>query len=253
MSLLGTLRKGVRALGRMLVGEGLATDAQISEALAEQERRRRGGQPHKPIGEILVERSVVTRGDLERVLSRQECALEICSREADGGVCILDLRGYVDGDTHDVLDTAFERLVRARRTRLVVNATQLAYMNSDGVGAILGHAREARLAGGDIKLCGLHGKAAALFEVIGLNSFFQCFASEPEALAAFARPVPEEFYKEPELLYVAARAGAVFHLRSCPLARRIRVVNALRFFNREEAERAGKKPCARCCRGAGSV
>jgi anti-sigma B factor antagonist len=247
MSIGGKLRSGVRALGMMLVGEKLASEDQVEDALAEQRRSRRRGSAHRKLGEILVAKSVVSRGQVDEVLSRQEAALEIDSRVTGDGVCVLDVAGYVDGDTHRLLDRAFEAALDAGYTRIVVNATRLDYMNSDGIGAILPTARRVREEGGDLKIYGLHGKAAALFEVIGLEAFFEIAESEGAALAAFSRPVPEELYREPEVAFVGSSRGRVYHTMECKAVSRISVLNMLRFYSREEAESAGRKPCARCC------
>jgi len=134
MGIGGRLRSGVRALGMMLIGEQLASEEEVKDALAEQRRRRRRGGEHRRLGEILVEKSVVSRGQVDEVLARQEAALEIDSRVVEGG---------------------------------------------------------------DLKICGLHGKAAALFEVIGLEAFFEIADDEEQALAAFARPVPEGSGRKP--------------------------------------------------------
>jgi anti-sigma B factor antagonist len=249
MGIGGRLRKGVRALGKMLVGEKLASEEQVKEALAEQQRRQRRGHAHKKLGEILVEKSVVSRGQVDKVLARQESALEIRTRVVGDGVCVLDVIGYVDGDTHRLLDNAFDEATKAGHTRIVVNATRLDYMNSDGIGALLPTARKVREDGGDLKIYGLHGKAAVLFEVIGLEAFFQIVEGEEQALAAFAQPVPEELYREPEVLFVGSNRGRVYHTLQCKAVRRISVVNMLRFYSREEAENSGRKPCARCCGG----
>ena len=72
MSILSIFRMGVKALGRMLVGEGLASEEQVTDALAEQERLRSRGEPHKRIGEILVESAVVSHDDVQTLLARQD-------------------------------------------------------------------------------------------------------------------------------------------------------------------------------------
>jgi anti-sigma B factor antagonist len=251
MGVVGSFRKGVRALGRMLVGEKLVTEDQVQEALGHQARLRRRSGERKPLGEILVERQAISRSEVERVLATQECALRVETREAGDGVLVLDLVGYVDGDTHDVLDVALQSAAREGHSRLVLDATRLDYMNSDGVGAILPAARAARENGGDLKIVGLHGKAAAIFEVIGLERFFQLFEKEEQALAAFRQPTPADLVGEVALAYVASNKGRTYHRPDCRAAAKISIVNVLNFYSREEAEASGRKPCRRCCTGGG--
>ena len=250
MGILSIFRKGVMALGRMLVREGLATEDHVTEALAEQERRRRDGEPHKRLGEILVESDVVSRDDVEVVLARQESALLVRAREVEGGICVLDLDGYVDADTHNVLDLALHSLVSKGMTKIAINGTGLTYMNSDGIGGILAHSRDIRLAGGDVKFFNLHGKAAALFEGLGLEPLYQCFNTEREAIEAFDEPVPEELYRLPDYRFFSSKNGKLFHTPECPVGKRIRPENRREFTSREEALAAKRKPCSKCCREA---
>jgi len=247
MGILSIFRKGVKALGHMLIGEGLATEDQVTEALAEQERRRRRGEPHKRIGEILVESSVVSHDDVQTILARQESALLVSTRDAADDVCVLDLDGYIDADTFQVMDLALQSLVSRGEVKIAVNGTGLTYMNSDGIGAMLAHAGEVRNAGGDLKFFNLHGKPAAIFENLGLEPLFQRFDTEAEAIAAFAEPVPEELYKLPEYEFFSSRRGKVFHVAECPTGKKIRPENRQEFASRAEALAAGKKPCSKCC------
>jgi hypothetical protein len=77
------LRKGLRLLGSMLIGERLATEEQVRAALEEQQRRKRRGSPHKRLGEILVEMSVVEHSDLDRLVAEQEDARKTVVQDID--------------------------------------------------------------------------------------------------------------------------------------------------------------------------
>jgi hypothetical protein len=77
------LRKGLRLLGSMLIGERLATEEQVKAALEEQERRKRRGSPHKRLGEILVEMSVVEHSEVDRMVAEQESARKSVVQDID--------------------------------------------------------------------------------------------------------------------------------------------------------------------------
>lgn len=246
MSLLDIFRRGVRSFGRVAVGEGLASEDAVARALAEQLRRRRRGEPHKRLGEILVEQGALSAADVERVIARQGTALEVRARGAAGGVCVLEVAGYVDGDTYDVLETAFRSLAASGRVRVAVDCAKVTYMNSNGVGALIACAREMREVGGDVKFLRLHGKAAEIFEVLGLVPLFGSFETEAEVLAAFEKPVPEELYREPAYRFFASKKGRFYHTAECPKGKGIRTKNRVAYQTREEARRAGKMPCPGC-------
>jgi type IV pilus assembly protein PilB len=63
-----TTMKGEGRLGEMLVGEGLITEAQLSDALKEQQ----GRSTYVPLGHILVEQKLVTRRQLNLLLENTD-------------------------------------------------------------------------------------------------------------------------------------------------------------------------------------
>lgn len=198
MALFGSYRRGKNPLGWMAVGKGFASERDISEAFAEQLRRRKKGEPSQKLGEILVEREVLSPEKLKHLLAHQRTALEIEVNELPSGVHVVAPGGYIDAQTCGALEEAFSSLVDRGHVKIVVDCSDLTYLSSDGIGAFVSRAREARQAGGDIKFTGLSGKAADVFETLGLKTLFQTFATEEDALTAFERPVPKDLYREGE-------------------------------------------------------
>ena len=64
----GLTSPGRRLLGDLLIAEGLITELQLREAL----RIQRGPEPLKPVGQILVERRVITQNQLDTVLDKYQ-------------------------------------------------------------------------------------------------------------------------------------------------------------------------------------
>jgi hypothetical protein len=112
---------------------------------------------------------------------------------------------------------------------------------------ILPAAATARESGGDIKFVGMTGKAATVFEIIGLGRFFQMFQREPDAVDAFARALPRELLARIEEEFVASNKARRYHRLDCKAAARISVVNLLHFYSGEEAAASGRQPCTKCC------
>lgn len=68
--------------------------------------------------------------------------------------------------------------------------------------------------------------------------------STPPPPAPVSSDAPADQSKE--LIYVASGRSKVFHLPSCSWAKRISEGNLITFHSREEAIKAGLRPCKRC-------
>lgn len=105
-----------------------------------------------------------------------------------GDVTILELSGrlvFDDGDA--VLRTHVNRLVGEGRVKLLVNLSNVTYVDSCGVGVLVGRFISVRRHGGDLKLLRLSSRSRHVMEICGLLDVFDVFESETEAVASFAR------------------------------------------------------------------
>ncbi len=69
--------------------------------------------------------------------------------------------------------------------KLVFDLSQLSFVDSSGLGAILSCLRQANAGGGDLKLCGLSKPVRALFELVRMHRIFDILNSREEAIRAF--------------------------------------------------------------------
>jgi len=75
--------------------------------------------------------------------------------------------------------------VVAANPKLVFDLSQLTFVDSSGLGAILSCLRQANAAGGDLKLCGLSKGVRALFELVRMHKIFEILNTREEAVRAF--------------------------------------------------------------------
>ena len=104
-----------------------------------------------------------------------------------GGVVVVDCNGrIVLGEESTTLRVLVKDLLTTCR-QIVLELGEVAYMDSAGLGALVGLYTSARNAGGDIKLANLSPRLRDLLQLTRLYSAFEVFDTAEEAAAAFAR------------------------------------------------------------------
>jgi anti-sigma B factor antagonist len=94
-----------------------------------------------------------------------------CSGRMVAGAEVYSLHAYV-GDA------------LVRYGEIVLDVSQVGFIDSSGLGALVRLAAKARAKGGDIKLCGLHPQARKALEMTNLISVFETYDSIAEAIMA---------------------------------------------------------------------
>jgi anti-sigma B factor antagonist len=105
-------------------------------------------------------------------------------RTAAEGVQALDLEGEVDVYTAPVLRQAILDQVEAGVRHLLIDLTRVEYLDSTGLGILIGGVKRLKEQGGSLRLVGPSARITRIFEITGLNKIFDVYASESEALAA---------------------------------------------------------------------
>jgi anti-sigma B factor antagonist len=109
------------------------------------------------------------------------------SEHAVGDTTVLTLSGrLVLEEGEDPLREYVDRLVREGRVRLVLDMAGVTFIDSAGLGTLVGKYVSVHKAGGDIKLLNLTPRTAHLFEITKLTRVFEAFRSEQDAVRSFA-------------------------------------------------------------------
>lgn len=77
------------------------------------------------------------------------------------------------------------------RPRLVLDLSQLKYMNSEGLSALLKVLTRVRLKGGDMVLTGIHGTLEEIFLITRLTHIFRIYSNRSEAVEDLNRSFPD--------------------------------------------------------------
>lgn len=109
------------------------------------------------------------------------------------GLVIARVAGDLDLDTaprfREMVDAA---VLAAGADRLVLNLTRVTFIDSSGVGVILGRYRSMAAHGGRIALVTGPARVTRVLELAGVPQVMGCYRSESEAVAALEPAVPRE-------------------------------------------------------------
>jgi len=108
------------------------------------------------------------------------------SQKEKEGVVILTLEGQMVGgpDATQLTETLHD-LIEHDKKQILVDLKQIDWMNSSGLGILIGAITTVRNSGGELKLMNLSQKPTQLLKVTHLDRVFDIFDSEELALASF--------------------------------------------------------------------
>jgi anti-sigma B factor antagonist len=113
-------------------------------------------------------------------------ALKLSTRDTNG-VTIIDLSGrIVFGDEAASLREKVKSLIPTN-SRIILNLSQISYIDSGGIGTMVSLFTSARAAGGDIKLVNLTKRIGDLLQITKLITVFETYDNENQAIQAFAQ------------------------------------------------------------------
>jgi anti-sigma B factor antagonist len=147
--------------------------------MAQGRRRRAGGRLPAPL-------------DGERVLTLMEpTRLDLGSR-VEAGIPVVDVSGEIDVYTVPRFKEQLSELLDGGHKHLVVNLEKVLYMDSSGFGALLGATKRLRPEGGSLALVGCNQVISRMLKITRLNTIFQMYDTEADALQAFNTQSPPD-------------------------------------------------------------
>ena len=103
-----------------------------------------------------------------------------------GDVTVLGVKGNLMGgpETVSVHDKVKE-FIEKKKTKVVIDLSQVKWMNSSGLGTVMGCLTSLKNAEGELKLCGVTEKVKSLFMITKLITLFETHTTVDEAVNAF--------------------------------------------------------------------
>ena len=108
--------------------------------------------------------------------------VSVTSRES-GDRTVVEVRGEIDVYTAPVLREELTSLVDAQHTNLVVDLTQVSFMDSTGLGVLVGGLKKVRTLGGDLSLVIDQETILKVFRITALTQVFSIHSTLEDALA----------------------------------------------------------------------
>lgn len=103
-----------------------------------------------------------------------------------GNVAIVDLNGKVTlGENTGILRDELRSLLAQGNKNIILNMAGVGYVDSAGLGELVGAYTTATNQGGSVKLLHMQGKMKDLMQVTKLHTIFASFEDEKEAVASF--------------------------------------------------------------------
>ncbi len=114
-------------------------------------------------------------------------ALKITSREVEG-VAVLALEGrIVLGEESNALRENVKKLLAENKKDIVLNMSNVTYIDSAGLGTLVAAHHSARSQGAALKLSNLGSKFQEVLQVTRLLTVFEVFDSEAAAVRSFKK------------------------------------------------------------------
>jgi anti-sigma B factor antagonist len=108
--------------------------------------------------------------------------LKVETRTVRDGVAVIALSGEADVYTSPRIKQEIVDLLNNGTHKIVVDLSGVEYLDSTGLGVLIGGLKRARERDGDLKLVCDNSRILRIFEITGLTKIFDIHRSEAEAL-----------------------------------------------------------------------
>ncbi|GIV91064.1 MAG: anti-sigma factor antagonist [Chloroflexus sp.] len=110
--------------------------------------------------------------------------MEITVNPMNERAVVVQLRGRLDLLVATEVKQRLSQIVSDGFRLIVVDMGEVSFVDSSGLGALIGGLKAARLAGGDLRLVNLNAQAQAILELTTLNRVLRPYPNVDEALHA---------------------------------------------------------------------
>ncbi len=110
--------------------------------------------------------------------------MEISTNEVKR-VTVVKVNGRVDSATAPELENGLKQLVDSSKTQIVLDLTEVDYMSSAGLRAMVSTLKSVKRANGDLRLANPSQRVAEVLRLAGLTSIFSIYTNQSDAVNSF--------------------------------------------------------------------
>jgi anti-sigma B factor antagonist len=139
-----------------------------------------------PGRESIIFGAIDSHEGIERArIHKPEVEMKIKERQ-NGDVTVLEISGKVQGGPDDdVFRQTITNLVESGKTKVLLDLSDVPWMNSTGVGIIVSGFTTITNAGGQVKLLNVKERVKSILMVTRLLSVFESYYHEEDAIKSF--------------------------------------------------------------------
>ncbi|MEW5693268.1 MAG: STAS domain-containing protein [Candidatus Hydrogenedentota bacterium] len=112
-------------------------------------------------------------------------SINVRSDRPGGDIKIIDLEGELDITTLSALRDMFDDLYENKYYQLIINFSNVKYIDSTIFGLLVNKLKISRHNFGDIKIFGLNEQLMRIFKVLGGLKIYKIYENEKKAVEAF--------------------------------------------------------------------
>ena len=112
--------------------------------------------------------------------------IKVKVRGPEGDAYIVELSGEIDVYTSPKVKESIAELIDQGHYSLVINLENVRYIDSTGLGVLIGALKRVREHGGSVNLVCTNPQIKKIFDITGLVKIFGMFESESNATKALA-------------------------------------------------------------------
>ncbi|MET9498418.1 STAS domain-containing protein [Streptomyces sp. NPDC006552] len=102
---------------------------------------------------------------------------------ADGDACVITVSGEIDHDTGTPLREALLDATIAETPHVLVDFSDVTFLDSSGLNILLSAHRNATDAGGWLRLAGTNANVLRILQIVGVDTIIGLYPTVPAALA----------------------------------------------------------------------